>query len=284
MAIKILTDSVADIPEGIVKELNIKVMPLTVNFEDGSYKDGIEITKEKFYKKLLNSKKLPTTSQITPGEFIEVFEELTKNGDEIIVILMSSCLSGTYNSAVNAKEYLQSERITVIDSKLVTFSQGLVVVEAARMAAKGYHKSEIIDRVYYMIENLECKFIIGDIEYLKKGGRLTPSQALIGKLLNIKPILTMKDGKLIYDDKVRGKKKAIKWVINWIFENNYNLEEKTVGLFHSDNYEFLMELRKELESNFDIKEIIEAKVGAVVGTHAGPGCIAIAFIKDNHIK
>lgn len=279
MAIKILTDSVADVPKQMVKELGIEVMPLTVNFQDGSYKDGIEITKDEFYDKLSKSKKLPTTSQITPGEFINVFEGLIKEGHEVIAILMSSELSGTYNSAVSAKEYLGDERITVIDSELVTFPQGLIVIEAARMALRKYCRAEIIEKVMYMKANMECKFIIDDIEYLKKGGRLTPSQALIGKLLNIKPILTMQDGKLIYYNKVRGKKKAIKWVTNWLIQNNYNLEEKTVGLFHSNGYEFFRELHTEINDNFKIKEVIETKVGAVVGTHAGPGCIAIAFVK-----
>jgi DegV family protein with EDD domain len=279
MGIKILTDSVADVPDKLVEELGIEVMPLTVNFEDGSYRDGIEITKDQFYVKLSKAQKLPTTSQITPGEFINVFEAFTKEGNEVIAILMSARLSGTYNSAVVAKDYLDKENITIIDSEYVTFPQGLIVIEAARMALKGYSKSEIIDRVNYMKKNMQCKFIIEEIEYLKKGGRLTPSQALIGKLLNIKPILTMKDGELIYDNKVRGKKKAIKWVINWIDKNNYYLEEKTVGLFHSNSYDFLMDLRKELTSSIDINEIIETKVGAVVGTHAGPGCIAIAFVK-----
>lgn len=278
MGIKIVTDSVADVPKEIVDQLDIKVLPLTVNFEDGSFKDGIDITKQEFYKKLSSSKKLPTTSQISPANFIEAFNPLSKNGDDIIAILMSSKLSGTYNSAIAAKEYLPDKNITVIDSKLVTFPQGLLVIEAARMASKGHTKTEIVDRVLYMRENMKCKFIVDDIEYLRKGGRLTPSQALIGKLLNIKPILTMNNGNLIYHDKVRGKKKAIKWVINWIKKNNYNLNEKTVGLFHSDNYEFLIDLRKELINNNAIREIIEAETGAVVGTHAGPGCIAIAFV------
>lgn len=279
MGIKILTDSVADIPNEIVVSLDIEVLPLTVNFEDGSYKDGVEITREEFYKKLSMVKKIPTTSQVTPGEFINVFQSLTSSGDEVIAILLSSKLSGTYSSAVTAKEHLKNDRITVIDSKYVAFAEGLMVIEAARMAKKGCSKSEIIDRVAYMRENLECKFIIDDIEYLKKGGRLTTGQALIGKLLNIKPILTMEEGRLVFHDKVRGKKKAIKWILDLISENNYNLEEKTVGLFHSDCHEFLIDLQKELNSNFKVKEIIESNVGAVVGSHAGPGCIAIAFIK-----
>lgn len=279
MGIRILTDSVADIPQKLAKELNIEVLPLTVNFDDGSYKDGVEISKKEFYEKLAKAKNLPTTSQISPQDFIEAFKELTQNGDEVIAILMSSRLSGTYNSAVTAKDYLKNKGITVIDSKLVTFTQGLVVIEAARMVLKGHSKSEIVDRIIYMKENLVCKFIIEDINYLKKGGRLTGSQALISKLLNIKPILTIEDGRVIFDSKVRGKKKAIKWIISWLKDNDFKLEERTIGLFHSNNDVYLKDLHKELTESFNVKEIIEAKVGAVVGTHAGPGCIAIAFVK-----
>lgn len=279
MGIKILTDSVADIPKEIAKTLDIEVIPLTVNFEEGSYLDGVEITGEEFYEKLAKAEKLPTTSQVPPGEFINAFQRLTENDGEVIAILISSKLSGTYSSAVTAKEYLKSERITVIDSKNVSFSEGLIVIEAARLVKNGSSKSEIIDRIGYMVENMECKYIIDDMEYLKKGGRLTPSQALIGKLLNIKPILTMEEGRLVFHNKVRGKKKAIKWVMNQLRENNYSLEEKTVGLFHSDCHDFLMDLHKELNNNFKVKEIIESNVGAVVGAHAGPGCIAITFVK-----
>ncbi|WP_432665675.1 DegV family protein [Wukongibacter baidiensis] len=279
MGIRILTDSVADIPKEIAKELNIEVLPLTVNFEDGSYRDGIEISKEEFYEKLSKAKKLPTTSQVPPGDFIEAFKRLTQNGDEIIAILISSRLSGTYNAAVTAKDHLNNEKITVVDSKLVTFAQGLMVIEAARMALKGCSKSEIMDRVTYMKENTVCKIIIEDIEYLKKGGRLTPSQALLSKLLNIKPILTIEDGGVIFENKVRGNKKAIKWIINWLKTNEINLDKKTIGLIHSNNNKYLMDLHKELTENFSAEEIIESKVGAVVATHAGPGCIAIAFVK-----
>ncbi|WP_432401651.1 DegV family protein [Wukongibacter sp. M2B1] len=279
MGIRILTDSVADIPKEIAKELNIEILPLTVNFEDGSYKDNVEISNEEFYEKLKIAKNLPTTSQISPGDFIEAFKKITQNGEEVIAILMSSRLSGTYNSAVTAKDYLKNEEITVIDSSLVTFTQGLMVIKAARMALKGCSKSEIVDKIVYMKENMECKFIIEDIDYLKKGGRLTSSQALMSKLLNIKPILTIEDGRVVFESKVRGKKRAIKWVINWLKTNDFKLEEKTIGLFHSNNKQYLMELHEELIKNFGVREIIEAKVGAVVGTHAGPGCIAIALIK-----
>ncbi|RKD22523.1 EDD domain protein, DegV family [Caminicella sporogenes DSM 14501] len=279
MAIRIITDSVSDIPKKIADELNITIIPLIVNFEGSSYRDGIEITAEKLFDMIEKVKKLPTTSQITYGEFFKIFEDVIKSGDEAVVILMSSKLSGTYNSAVAAKNSLETDKITIIDSKAVTFGQGLMAIEAARMVQKGFSRKEIADKVVYMRDNMVHKFIVDNLDYLKMGGRLSATQAVVGKILNIKPILTMKDGLLIYEDKVRGKKKAIKWIIKWLKDNKINLKDKTIGIYHSNDLEYMLELKKAIIDNFDVGEIIVSKVGAVVGTHAGPGCIAVAFVK-----
>ncbi len=279
MTIRIITDSVADIPKKIADDLNIKVLPLTVNFENESYKDGIEINSEEFFDKLSQVDKLPSTSQVSPGEFIKEFELAINSGDKVIAILMSAQLSGTYASAVTAKEFLETNDIAIIDSKSVTLAQGLIAIEAARMAKDGAEFDEIVDRALYMRDNMVYKFIVDDLKYLQLGGRLSLSQAVVGKLLNIKPIITMEDGRLKLEHKIRGRKKAIKWVINWIKENNMDLETKTVGVFHSNAPEYVQELLNAMEDNFTIKEVIMGKVGAVVGTHAGPGCIAVAFVK-----
>jgi DegV family protein with EDD domain len=130
-----------------------------------------------------------------------------------------------------------------------------------------------------MRENMVCKFIIDNLEYLKMGGRISEAQAMIGKFLNIKPILTMDDGRLRLENKVRGRKKAIKWIVNWIKENRLELEDKIVSIYHSNDYEYFKQLRDTITDNFSVKELIEGEVGAVVGTHAGPGCVAVAFIK-----
>ncbi|WIF94942.1 DegV family protein [Caminicella sporogenes] len=279
MAIRIITDSVSDIPKKIADELNITIIPLIVNFEGSSYRDGIEITAEKLFDMIEKVKKLPTTSQITYGEFFKIFEDVIKSGDEAVVILMSSKLSGTYNSAVAAKNSLETDKITIIDSKAVTFGQGLMAIEAARMVQKGFSRKEIADKIVYMRDNMVHKFIVDNLDYLKMGGRLSATQAVVGKILNIKPILTMKDGLLIYEDKVRGKKKAIKWIIKWLKDNKINFKDKTIGIYHSNDLEYMLELKKAIIDNFDVGEIIVSKVGAVVGTHAGPGCIAVAFVK-----
>lgn len=277
MGIRIVTDSVSDIPKTIAKELGIIVLPLTVTFGKEVFKDGVDISSKEFFKKLKESPNIPFTSQVTPGEFIKTFEDVRGAGDNIIAILMSSQLSGTFNSGKTAKEYVDSENIEVIDSKSVTFGQGLMVIEAARMAKMGYSKEQIVKRVLDMRKNMVYKFLVDDLEYLRRGGRLSSSQAMVGKILSIKPILTMEEGKLVLEDKVRGKKKGIKWIINWIKERKIDLSDKTIGLFHSGDLEGLKALKKNILDNFEVGEILEAEVGAVVGTHAGPGCIAIAF-------
>lgn len=278
--IRIVTDSVSDLPEQFIKELDITVLPLTVNFNDGSYRDGVDLSVEEFYKKMSESETLPTTSQVTPGNFLNIFEEIVGQGDEILAILMSSELSGTYNAAILAKEMLGKGTVEIIDSRGVTFGYGLFVIEAARMVKNGHTMEEIKRRVLEMRDNIEYKFIVDTLENLYKGGRLSATGAIVGKLLNIKPILTMRDGKLVVEERARGKKKAIKWVVDWIAANNIDLSNQTIGINHSNDPEFAEELIHALEEHFQIKEIIRSKVGCVVGTHAGPGAAAVYFFRQ----
>lgn len=278
--IKIVTDSVSDIPQDLAKTLDITVVPLTVNFEDKSYRDGIDLSTEEFFAMMKESPKLPTTSQVAPGEFLKVFQELAASGNTVIAILMSSQLSGTYRSALTAKDMLENGDIEIIDSKGVTLGYGLFVIEAARMAKNHYSKEEILKRITYMRENMEYKFVVDTLENLYKGGRLNAAEAFVGKLLNIKPILTMRDGKLIPEDKVRGRKKAIKWLMDWIQEHQIDLSQQTIGVNHSNDEAYALELIEAIRENFTVKEIILSKTGCVVGTHAGPGAVAMYFLRE----
>jgi DegV family protein with EDD domain len=278
--IRIVTDSVSDIPQNLIDDLEIVVLPLTVNFEHKSYRDGIDLSVEDFFKLLKESPKLPTTSQVTPGEFLNTFKELTTNGDEVIAILMSSKLSGTYNSAMTAKDILGGAAIDVIDSQGVTLGYGLLVIEGARMAKNGYTRKEIIDRITYMQEKIEYKFVVDTLENLYKGGRLNAAEAFMGKLLNIKPILAMKEGRLVPEDKVRGRKKAIKWLIDWIKNHQIDLSNQTIGVNHSNDEAYALELIDVINENFNVKEIILSKTGCVVGAHAGPGAVAVYFLNE----
>lgn len=279
--IKIIADSVSDLPSDLASEWDIEVVPLTINFQDKSYKDGIDLTNDEFYNKLQECTLLPTTSQVNPSEFLDVYKKFYKEYDHFIVITISSELSGTYQAAISASEIGQlQDRVTVIDSKGITLGQGLMALEAARMVKRGEEKDAIIKRIHNMIEKTEYLLVVDTLEYLKKGGRLSATKAFVGETLKIKPVLTMKDGKLIQTSKIRGRKKVISWILKEIQKSGVDLSTQTIGIVHTYCREFAQELVEKVEEGFDPKEIILSDVGATVGTHAGPGALAIIFEKD----
>lgn len=280
MGIRIVTDSASDLSIDVEERYSIPIVPLTVTFDNESYKDRVEISPKEFFTKLQESDIIPVTSQVTPQEFINVFKPIIDAGDEILGIFLSSELSGTYNSAMVAKETLNSDKITVLDSRLVALGEGLLVYKAAKMASEGKTVVEIVGYLQGYIDNIKAFLIMDTLEYLKKGGRLSASQAFVGGILNLKPILTFKDGKLVPLDKVRGRKKALSWVKCWLDNNSIDLSDKTVYMLHSQAEEYLCELKKILMEGYGAKDIIISEVGAIVGTHAGPGAIAFCFIDE----
>jgi len=279
MRIKIITDSVADIPKDIAEKLNIAVVPLSVHFGSTSYRDGVDLTTDEFFEKLSKSKRLPTTSQVNPGEFKKVFEDHLEEYDHLICITMSQAMSGTYKAANIAKEFIGTEKIDIYDSKAISFGFGLIVIEAARSAKNGNSLDQIKESIKYNIENLENLFIVDTLEYLKKGGRLSSAEAFVGSVLKIKPVITINDGKLESIDKIRGRKRVINYFVDYIKKNEYDLSDKTIGLFHAVDHDYLNKLITVINEQFDVKEIIQSEVGTVVGTHSGPGCLAMVFIK-----
>lgn len=280
MGIRIVTDSSSDLNVELEKKYNIIVVPLTVNFEDAIYKDRDEIKSKEFFEKLSNANKIPYTSQVNPKTFVDVFKTILDNGDEVLGIFLSSELSGTNNSAEVAKNMLKSEKISIIDSRVVSLSLGLLVVKAAEMVEQGKSINEIVEILSENKKNMKSIIIVDTLDYLRKGGRLTASKAFIGGILNLKPILTFEDGKLIPKDSVRGRKKALKWVKNWIAENSFDLSKKTIYILHASDDQYLQELKKILVNEYNASNIIESEVGAIVGTHCGPGAIGICFIDD----
>lgn len=278
MAVKIITDSVADIPQAIAQALDITVMPLTVNFEDQSYRDGIDISNADFFEKMANSAQLPTTSQVTIGIFEEKFRELLQGDDQYLGIFMSSKLSGTYSAAVTALEMVNSDRIVVMDSRLVSFTMGQVVIVAAELARSGFGLSALVKRVDQMIDATESRYIFDTLDNLRKGGRINATEAVVGSLLNIKPLLSIIDGEMQAVGKARGRKKALQQLFDWLDENDFDLNNKFVSLFHAVNAGYLDVLYEQLEMRYPKAHITRSEVGAVVGTHAGPGCLAMSFI------
>lgn len=277
MSIRIITDSICDVPDYYVKKYDIRVVPLTVHFGEETYRDGIDLTLGEFLKKLEAAEVLPTTSQVPPLEFFEAFREETDRGNDVVAILGSSELSGTYNSAAMAKEQLEKANIHVIDSRSITLGAGMLVIEAARLAEKGLKAEEIASRIEESKSRMKHFLILDTLKYLHKGGRLSLSASVLGSILNIKPILTVKGGKLEMFEKSRGIKKAIAVIMDTIRDNGWNLDDKVIGINHIADPEHMSMLEEEIKREYRVKEIIRGEVGSVIATHGGPGAVAVYF-------
>ncbi len=277
MSISIVIDTLCDVPKAFIKKYGITVMPLTVHFGDESYLDGVDITPEEFFNKLSKANELPKTSQVTPAEFQKVFEKEIKKGKKVLTILGSSKLSGTHDSAVMAKEELSSGDIYIIDSESISLGAGMLVIKAARLIEEGKSIEEVFSVIQESKKKMKHLIILGELKYIYKGGRISLSSSVLGSVLNIKPMLTVIDGKLEMLERSRGMKKAIFALLDIIKNNGYDLNNKTIGINHSICPEYADFIEQMIKSEYDIKEIIRGEVGSVIGTHAGPNCVAVYF-------
>lgn len=280
MSIKIVTDSTCDLPRDIVEKRNITVVPLSVNFNGDSYLDGIDLTNEEFYKKLEESENLPTTSQVNPGTFVEIFKEITEKGDEVLGIFLAKEFSGTYASAEIAKDILNDERIHLIDSRGVTGALASIVLAASDLIEKENNTEKIINKLKDLISKNKSIIIVDTLKYLLKGGRISKSQAVVGSVLSIKPVLKIEEGELIKIDTIRGKSKGVKRIVDWVKEEGFDLSDKRVLILDTNDKEYHEKIKNALIDNFKIGEIVDIEVGSVVGTHGGPGCGGMCFINE----
>lgn len=276
--IRIVTDSTADLPVDIIKQYNITVVPLRVNFGNQSYLEGVELTTADFYEKLIKSDKLPTTSQPSPGDFVTVYRQLFKEGaEEIISIHLSKKLSGTYQSALLAKSMMEEDvKITVIDSQLVSMGLGLVVLNAAQAVSENKDNKEIYSIIDNVQQRMNTFFIVDTLDYLQKGGRIGKASSLIGSLLNIKAVLTIEAGEVHAFDKIRGKNKALDRILEIAVQKSAS-QKIQCSIVHANSLETALKLREKLLNNLDCNEIIISNIGSVVGTHVGPGTVALLF-------
>lgn len=278
--VKIVTDSTADLPQSLLQEWNIKVVPLKVVFGEKSYREGIDINPKEFYEMLAESRELPRTSQPSPLDFQEVYEDLTGDGASIISIHISSKMSGTSQSALLAKNALPGREITVIDSKLVSMALGLVVLAAAKAAKTGKSHDEIINLVQELIPRVKTYFVVDTLEYLHKGGRIGRASALLGTMLNIKPVLTIEDGVIAPFEKIRGKAKALERILEIVKEKTTTSGRVHCALVHGNALDEAILFHQKLVSQLNYCEHMICDIGAVVGTHAGPGTVALFFYQE----
>ncbi|NMB28069.1 MAG: DegV family protein [Tissierellia bacterium] len=271
--IKIITDSTSYINKEYVEANHVSVIPLNYSFGDVGEKEGFPGEFNSFFKKLSSTKLFPTTSQPASGDFLNEFEKAFSEGyDEIIAILLSSKLSGTYNSSVLAKNMLEDERITIIDSEQAASNLRFLVQDALNMVKEGKTKKEIVNYIQSKKYNMSIYFTVDTLEYLRRGGRLTGLQSAIGSVLNIKPIIELKEGELKLLEKVRGKNKAIKGIVDKVPGN-----VKRISICHVLNGEEAIRIKEKLKDKFPKASISIDELGPVIGCHLGPKGIGLCF-------
>jgi DegV family protein with EDD domain len=277
----IITDSTSDIPKDISKKLNIIVVPLTVIFEKENFlDDGKDITIDDFYKKIRSVKKLPTTTQPTPKDFIKVYSDILKEYDSIISIHISAKMSGTINSAELAKKELPGKDIEIIDTGYVHLPLGFLAMRAGQLAKEGKSKKEILKNLSDLKPKIKVLIIPSTLEYLKKGGRIGKAKGLIASILEIKPILTLHDGEVSQFKTTRRWNQAKSELIQSMKNMVKNPQDLVVSIGDSDAKEDAKEMEERIKAEFHPKKIYRVDIGVVVGTHLGPGGLGITFYEE----
>ncbi len=277
MTVKIITDSLSDITSDIADELGITVVPLTVLFGHEAFLDRVTMTTEEFYRRLTSEDIVPTTTQPTPAAFIEVYEKLAEETNEILVVTLSSKISGTYESALNAKGLVEKEcRIEVIDSQTVAMGLGLIVIAAARAAQAGTNLDEVIDLVRGAIPRSHIIIYFDTLKYLAKGGRIGKAQGLLGAMLSIKPILTIKEGEMSPVTRLRSRSAGMDYLYNFV-AGIPNIEGLAVE--HATTPDDADKLIERLDSIHPKNKIVRSVISPVLGVYAGPNAIAVTVLE-----
>jgi len=278
--VAVVTDSSAYLPAELVQQYGIYVVPLNVHFNGVLYRDNIDITEEEFFAKLATAAELPTTSQPSAGDFVQVFRQAAEGADGIIAILISSLLSGTYASAQAAKEMLPHIPIAVVDSRSTSMGLGFLALAAARAAQEGKTLEEIVALVESLIPRIRVFFVPDTLKYLAKGGRIGGAQALLGSMLSIKPILQLVNGRVELLEKIRTHSKAIARMVE-LMRQECNERPVHVAIVNTMAPQKAEELRKQVaEALPHCRELIITGVSPVIGAHTGPGALGVIFYTE----
>lgn len=278
--IKIITDSTADIDLEYAKKLDIEIVPLKVIIDGKEYKDRIDLQPDQFYQLLQDSEVLPTTSQPSPQDFLTLFEDAKKNNDSVIVMTLSSVISGTYQSANIAKDLAEYENIFIIDSLAATQMLRLLVLKAVALREMKIDVKEMVKILEEYKTRIRIFAFVDTLEYLYKGGRLSKTAAAAGTLLKFKPIIGLKEGKLEMFAKARGTQKATTKIIELIHEDGEIDFNEPICIGYTGNDEGLEKFEQTLRDEFKFNDVLHGFVGPVIGTHAGPGARLIAYVSQ----
>ena len=277
MVVKVVTDSVADIPPDVVKDLDISIIPVLLNFGKETLRDGIDITTDHFYERLASSKALPTTAVPSLDIFARTYAKLGEKADEVLVIMLSSKLSGIYNAALQSASLVEDKpKVTVIDSGTAVMSEGFLVIRAAKAAKEGA-SCEILKIVKREISRVEMRAAFDTLEYLQKGGRIGKAAAIMGSLLKIHPIITLKNGVVEPAGRARSRAKAIDQLFDFAASYKHLEEVAVEDAACPDDGAYLVE---RLGKIFPKDKIYRSRTTPVIGVHTGPGLLLVAVLGD----
>jgi DegV family protein with EDD domain len=277
MTVKIVTDTLSDITGDLAAKLDLTVIPLYVRFGEEIYRDRIDITSEDFYRRLVNEPKLPSTTQPTPNDFAAVYKKLAEDTDEILVVVVSSKLSGTYQSATQAKDYVKGKcRIEIVDSLQVAMAEGLIVIAAAQAVKDGANLVKVADMARKAVSRSHLVAYFDTLKYLAKGGRIGKAQGLLGSMLSVKPILTVRDGEMATLTRVRSLSAGLDYLYN-VAATASKIEGLAVE--HTTTTGDADKLVERLGKIFPKEKIYRSVISPVIGTYSGPVALALTVLE-----
>lgn len=280
MAVKFIIDSASDVLPAECEALGVTHLPLTVRFGEKEYADGVDITPREFYKELTTNPDHPTTSQISPAAFENAYKKLTVNGDQVVVITISSKLSGTYQSAVIAAADFEG-KVWVVDSLSATAGERVMLNYGMELAAQGMSAADIAAQLDTVKGKVRIFAYLDTLEYLKKGGRISATTAVVGGLLNIKPVITVEDGEVVSIGKARGAKAGNQMVRDLVEkQGGIDTDKPFVLVYSGDTEENVQKFAEDSAYLWQgAAQPPIAAIGSVIGTHVGPGAVAIAYFE-----
>jgi len=273
--VRIVTDSTADLTEEQQQAAGITVVPLNVHFGDQVFRDHVDLTADEFFRRLKASPQLPRTSQPSVGVFEEAFRKLREGGDEIVSVHLSSKVSGTYNSALMAAQSVDQDRIEVVDSLSTSMALGFMALEGAQLARAGKDRKVIAERLRALVPKARVICVVDTLTYLERGGRIGKARALLGSLLNVKPILQLKDGEVVPLGRARGRPQGLSRLVELLGRDGHVSQ---LAIMHGAALADAEQLRERVAASYPGLDILLTEIGAVLGTHTGPGVIGFTYL------
>jgi DegV family protein with EDD domain len=275
VVVRIVTDSTADLTKEQQQAAGITVVPLNVHFGDQVFRDHVDLTTDEFFRRLKASAQLPRTSQPAVGVFEEAYRTLRQDGDEIVSVHLSSKVSGTYNSALMAAKGVDEKAIDVVDSLSTSMALGFMALEGAKLARAGKDRATITELLHALVPKARVICVVDTLTYLERGGRIGHARALLGSLLNVKPILQLKDGEVVPLGRARGRPQALSRLVELLERDGH---VRQLAIMHGAALADAEQLRERVAASYPGLDILLTEIGAVLGTHTGPGVIGFTYL------